>query len=80
MITVKRESDLEVHSWSFQYEEREHVLRPHSWVHEERPTKRHKFRITGKWVHYLSGTKPDVPLDVIDEARRRFCETLKVEG
>lgn len=81
MITVKRESELEMQEWRFEYFERGHVLCLSRWVRLARETKRHKFRVVGEWdrVFQKQGQKTLSP-DVIDEARRKFVETLRVEG
>lgn len=80
MITVKRESDLETQTWMFAYSERGHVLHLHRWERKARETKRRKFRVDGEWHVYRQTERGPIPPDVIDEARRQFVETLKVEA
>jgi hypothetical protein len=80
MITIKRESDLEIQTWNFEYDTKGHAMRLNSSVREERPSKRHKFRVARKWWRYDRGVAPAIPPDVLDEARRKFVETLKVDG
>jgi hypothetical protein len=80
MITVKRESELETQEWRFEYFERGHVLCLSRWARQTRETKRHKFRVDGEWQVHRPAARGPVPPDVIEEARRQFIETLRVEG
>lgn len=79
MITVKRESDLETQTWEFRYSERDHMLALVSWERWIRPTTKREYRCVGAWQWSRTVRRHSVPPDVIDEARRRFVETLKVE-
>lgn len=80
MITVERKSDLTSDTYTFVYDERSHALTLRRWTREERPTKRHKFRRVAGWESYSARVAKDVPQDVLDEALRRFVETITVCG
>lgn len=80
MITVKRESELEMQTWTFRYSERDHMLTLSSWQRDTRSTTNHKYRCAGAWQWSMTVRRHSVPPDVIEEARRKFIETLRVEG
>jgi hypothetical protein len=80
MITVKRESELEAQAWIFTYIPSEHSLSLFRWERDARKTPRGRMKPGGTWYRGDRGAKPDVPHDVLDEARRQFVETLRVEG
>lgn len=82
-VEVKRESDLEILTYRFAYDDRKHVLYLTERTREIRPSKRHKFRVVSKWNSwgtYRGTDSKTASKDVCEEALRMFVESLKVDG
>lgn len=73
--------------WIFWYFDNRHALVLDSYVELSRPSRRHKYTISGKHYERLShrdgancGSKEcPLPEDVVNEARAKFVEALAVE-
>jgi hypothetical protein len=87
MITIERKATAEtalfMSRWRFWYDDRDHRLVLDFWAQYSRPTKRHKWRVEQKYhrlTHRRSTLQAPPSLDetVILEARRRFCQMLRI--
>jgi hypothetical protein len=60
------------------------VLKFCTYTREERATKRHKMRTTRTWECYLNtfnrtASKPELPPDVLAEARSRVVDSIQID-
>jgi hypothetical protein len=89
-IQIQRESPdgLMTETWTFSYfgsdcpAARAHTLKVTEWKRETRKSLRAKLRYEDGWSthNHFHDESPALPKDVLAEARRRFCDTLTVEG
>lgn len=84
-VTIRREPNpLTEWTWRFWYYDRRHALVLDYYCTAERPSKRHKFRVTESYSridnrrHNLQESDVVLPADVIAEAKQIFTDPLRV--
>jgi len=86
-VIVKRtnESTLSAEKWQYSYDERENKLHLRVWKLLEKPTSRHKYRVTECWDKMdkrdsTVAVPPPVAAEIREAALTAFRESIQLEA